>query len=396
MHSENQAGTGNGEHFARYSDGKSAAARDASLRLDLSGLEITLPSGERFRWPYEGLQSSEPLRPYSVDVLLTSKDAEGRTLFVPGVTFVRELATRAPHLTIKARRWRHARPWLLTTAVVAAAIGAIVFTGWSPAQSVARLLPESWRERLGEAAIRSMAEDRKRCTNAVGIAALERLSSRLSLAAGPGRKFRIAVVDWSLLNAFAVPGNQIIVTRELVEKAESPDEVAGVIAHEMGHGLELHPETGIIRAIGMSAAVELMLGGSGGTLANLGLVLAQLGYTRAAEREADQRAIELLRKAEISNEGLKNFFKRVSAEEGDYGGSGGEQPKDDGEKPKSDDGGRKTSAKSSPLDLLRTHPPTAERAELLRSQPPYPATPALDPSSWRDLKSICSVTTPAP
>ena len=386
MHSDTPAT----EHYARFGDGKSAAARDCTVRLDLSGLEITLANGpERFRWPYDTLDAGEPIRPHSVDVLLSSKSAAGATLFVPGTAFVRELATRAPHLSTRAQRWRHVRPWLIAAAAVAAVIAAIVVTGWSPAQAVARLLPESWRDRLGDAAIRSMAEDRKRCTNPVGLAALDRMSARLSGAAGAADKFRIVVVDWSLLNAFAVPGNKIVMTRELIEKAESADEVAGVLAHEMGHGLELHPESGIIRAIGMSAAVELMMGGSGGTLANLGLVLAQLGYTRVAEREADQHAIEVLRKAEISNEGLKNFFKRVSDEEG------AESDAEGGDK-KSGDDTPTTATKTNPFDLLRTHPPTAERAELLRRQPPYPATHALDPASWRDLKSICAATSPAP
>lgn len=67
------------------------------------------------------------------------------------------------------------------------------------------------------------------------------------------------VVDWDLLNAFAVPGNKILLTKELIEKADGPEEVAGVLAHEMGHGIALHPETGIIRAVGLAAALELMM-----------------------------------------------------------------------------------------------------------------------------------------
>ena len=45
-----------------------------------------------------------------------------------------------------------------------------------------------------------------------------------------------------------------------------------------------------------------------------------------------------------------------------------------------------------PFDLLRTHPPTKEREDLVRNQPDYPATPALDEASWQDLKSVCAST----
>jgi predicted Zn-dependent protease len=57
----------------------------------------------------------------------------------------------------------------------------------------------------------------------------------------------------------------------------------------------LHPETSLVRVIGMSAAVELLLGGGSGTLANLGVLLTQLSYTRQAEEEADVEALSRLR-----------------------------------------------------------------------------------------------------
>ena len=91
-----------------------------------------------------------------------------------------------------------------------------------------------------------------------------RLTERLSKAAPGSEPFNVRVYDWSLMNAFAVPGGQIVLTKGLIDKAETPDEVAGVLAHEMGHGIEMHPETGIIRSIGLAAAVEVMLGGAGG------------------------------------------------------------------------------------------------------------------------------------
>ena len=388
-----------GEYFGRFSDGRSAAARDASVRLDLSGLEIAAGT-ERLRWPYETLTSSEPIRPHAVDVVLSSKTARSATLFVPDAKFAREIARRAPHLSHGQQRWRHMRPWLITAAIAGGLALLLTLSGWSPSQSIAKMLPMSWRDRLGDAAISSMAEDRRRCTNSVGVAALARMADRLSNAAGGANQFRIVVVDWDMLNAFAVPGDKIIMTRELIEKAAGPDEVAGVLAHEMGHGIELHPETGIIRAIGMSAAVELMMGGSSGTLANLGLVLAQLGYTRAAEREADLHAVDLLRKASISTQGLQDFFKRVSVEEGadDEAQQQPESADKDSSASKPSDAPqapKRRTAKSNPIDLFRTHPPSEERAELLRRQPPYPATPALDASEWRDLKAICSATSAA-
>lgn len=342
------------------------------MRLALQGLEIEAGEGRVRRvWPYDGLKSAEPIRPSAIDVLLSSASDPGASLFVPGPAFAAELAAYAPQLTAKAERWRHVRPWLAIAGFVAAFISIIYAAGWSPVYSIAAALPDSWRQRLGDEARASMTEGHDVCVDASGRAALDQLSRRLSQAADQARPYKITVYDWSLTNAFAVPGGQIVLTRGLIEKAQSADEVAGVLAHEMGHGIALHPETGIIRAIGLSAAVEVMMGGSGGALANIGLMLAQLGYTRAAEREADAQALTLLKGAGIAPQGLGDFFARI-------------------EKGESEDGDLSKALK--PFSILRTHPPTAERAALVRSQARYPATPALDARSWQDLRSICRTT----
>lgn len=363
------------ETYARFSDGKSAAARDTSVKLGLTGVEIREANSARVTtWPYPSLSAGEPLRTHAIDVLLNSTAQPGASLFVPSPEFARALRKSAPHLTAGAERWRSARPWVYGAAAAVGLIAAVYAAGWSPIRSLASTLPQTWRERLGESAVASMTDGYKLCVADDGVQALNALSLRLSKAAGMDTPFKVAVYDWPLLNAFAVPGGQIIMTKGLIEKAGSADEVAGVLAHEMGHGIELHPETGIIRAIGLAAAVELMMGGSGGALANMGLLLAQIGYTRTAEHEADIQALRLLKQAAIANRGLGDFFKRVQAiEDEDKFGKTLKQ-----------------------YNLLRTHPPTAEREKLVREQPDYPATPALDAQRWQDLKGICSKTAQPP
>ncbi|MBX9684853.1 MAG: M48 family metallopeptidase [Hyphomicrobium sp.] len=362
------------EYYARFSDGKSAGARDATVTLGLSGLEIVQASPHvREVWSYANLRSGEPLRERAVDALLRSTASAGASLFVPGQPFAAALMMRAPHLTARAERWRHARPWIGLAVVIAATGAAVYVSGWSPARAIATGLPDSWRQRLGQQAITSMTEGYKKCVDPRGLDALRSLNDRLADATGTGRPFTIVVYDWPLTNAFAVPGDQIVMTQGLLAKAESADEVAGVLAHEMGHGIELHPETGIIRAVGLAAAVELMMGGSSGGLANIGLILAQLGSTRTAEREADLQALRVLRQAQISPAGLGNFFKRMLALE------------------KKDD----MPSQLKQFDILSTHPPTEERRALVERQEPYAATSALSKAAWNDLKGICAITVEA-
>ncbi|MBL8566943.1 MAG: M48 family metallopeptidase [Hyphomicrobiaceae bacterium] len=355
----------------RFSDGQTAAAHNVRVAFHERGLVILRDGEEQLIWPYGALATAEPLSTHAVDALVSYRYQPGASLFVPSGGFARRLAELAPHLTTSAARRRAATPWLWAAAGVVVIGIAISAMQLSPARTIASMMPDNVRNALGERTIRAMTEGRKVCETPAGLRAVDTLSHRLTGAVPTGNRFQITVVDWGLVNAFATPGNRIVLTRGLIAKAGGPDEVAGVLAHEMGHGIELHPETGIVRSIGLAAAVELMLGG-GGTVGNLGAMLLQLSYSRQAEREADERALDMLRGAGISANGIADFFRRI---EGLSAGSN-----------EGDGGGGVTG-------MLSTHPATADRLRRIAAAPRYPSTPALSPADWQAMKTMCG--TPA-
>jgi predicted Zn-dependent protease len=354
-------------YVARFSDGKSAESRDVLVTLSDRGVMIERPGEpDPLIWPFGALSSAEPLSSYSIDALLAYSYQPGASLFVADTAFARRLAEAAPHLTARAQRLRVAKPWFYAASVTALVAAGIWMAGLSPSRAIARMLPDSAREALGDQVLASMTKNRATCTAPAGVAALDALTDKLSKAAGGTTRFKVVVVDWELLNAFATPGERIVLTRGLIEKAKSPDEVAGVLAHEMGHGLEMHPETGIVRSIGLAAGAELLLGGSGGGLANIGLLLTQLSYSRDAEREADEQALQLLKIAGVSPQGLIDFFDRVLEIENKEGGGG--------------------------PGVLRSHPQTQERRSRVAAAQTYATVPALDADAWAALKSVCTAT----
>lgn len=375
MHSDDHATLFDG----RYGDGQSATTRDVGVRLVTGGVEIIGDAGTpSLVWPYETLHAAQPLTSREIDVLLSSSIAPDGTLFVPAGSFARALGLRAPHLVASHQRWRAARPWLAASAAAVALVAVAVAADWSPARTLGGLMPDRTRAMLGRHVVHSMSAGRRVCNEPKGRAALDRLVGRLVGASG-GAKFNVVVVDWGLVNAFAAPGEQIVLTQGLVTRAESADEIAGVLGHEMGHGIERHPETGIVRALGLSAAVDLMLGGSSGMVASTGVLLAQLSYTRDAEREADRHALRLLKLAGISPQGLAQFFKRMSPDrKGTTTSKSATTSHPDARR-----------RSGSPLDLLSTHPDMGERVAAIAAAPSYPATPALSAEDWAALKSIC-------
>jgi predicted Zn-dependent protease len=311
-------------------------------------------------WAYAELAAASPVRSGTSEILLRHVGDPDATLFVSDREFVAALVARAPRLTSRAQRWRVARPLLAGCAALVVLVAALWFLDVSPARGLARLMPDEVRQSLGRQVVMSMSQGRGTCQMPEGQAALERLISRLSPGTGATR-FTVSVIDWSQLNAFAAPGEQIVLTRGLLDQAKSPDEVAGVLAHEMGHGLELHPEAGIIRAIGISTAAEIVLGGSSSALANIGVLLMQLGYTRAAEHQADVHALRILEQAKVSPRGIADFFRRIDERDGPIGN----------------------------VSILSTHPQSAERARLAESRATYPTTQALSDADWDALRSIC-------
>ena len=368
-----------------HSDGRVATASSISVRFTGGGLELRGEDAEDANtWPYDLLRSSVPLGDGATDVLLSVAPDYRETLFVSDPSFSRLLLARAPALSRARQRWHGLKPGLAVLAAVVLIVSSMWLLDLHPAQAVARLLPQEARVTMGSAVVRSMAKDRKVCETPASKAALDRLTSRLAAAASDKPiPARVMLLDWSLVNAFAVPGGQIILTRGLVQRAGSADEVAGVLAHELGHTLELHPEVGIIRALGLAAATQLAFAGSQGTVSNIGLVLTQLRYTRIAEREADAHALRMLKGAGISAKGFGDFFERL-----------------EGKTPGEEKNGKGAGAPDLSV-ILQTHPATADRIAMVRAQATYPATAALSNEDWRALREACGPpavrpATPAP
>jgi predicted Zn-dependent protease len=358
------------------SDGRSASARPVEVGLAGSDLELLTPEGlPAGLWPYELLSSGVPLRAKAADVLLSLQPEGSQTLFVADPAFAGQLLGRAPALSAARQRWRALRPGLAAvSAVLAVALGTWFFE-LDPARAVARNMPQKSREVLGRNFVTALTKDYKACETPASRAALDRLTQRLTAAASSSpMPVRVMLLDWRLVNAFAMPGGQIILTRGLVQTAGSADEVAGVLAHELGHALELHPETGLVRAMGLTAATQLIFAGSAGTVSNVGVVLTQLRYTRIAEREADVHALRMLKGAGISNKGFGDFFERL-----------------EGKRPAAEAG-----KSIAGLELIRTHPQTAERIAMVRAQAAYASTPALSAEDWKALREACGPIAPRP
>lgn len=121
-------------------------------------------------------------------------------------------------------------------------------------------------------------------------------------------------------NAFALPGGIIVLTDELVEVADSIDEVAAVLAHEIGHVEMRHAMRSVLQNSIIAAAVTAVTADAasiGAAVAGLPAVLAQTSYSREFENDADMFAFDLLKQKGRSPEAFAAIMTRLAAERGE-------------------------------------------------------------------------------
>ena len=185
--------------------------------------------------------------------------------------------------------------------------------------------------------------------------------------------FKLHVVEDSTVNAFALPGGHVVFHSGLLLRAEDPEEVLGVLGHELAHVTERHSLRQMVGTAGLFLLVQSLLGDASGLVAiaaDGGLQLLTLEFSRDFEREADDTGLETLRRAEIDPRGLVRFFQKLHDEQLE-----GEE------------------ALGEVLTLLSTHPTSLERIERLESElggPDdgstlrSPGRPALDFDAFQD------------
>ncbi|HEY7610080.1 MAG TPA: M48 family metallopeptidase [Alphaproteobacteria bacterium] len=355
-----------------FSDGHTAEKRPVTVRLGASALGLRGPKGEALAdWPYRELRLVEEVYA-GQPVRLRAKSGGDARLVVREPHFLDALGRHAPQLrTANLQRSRALPRALAWGAATLATLVGLYFGLPLLAEPVAGLMPLAWEERMGQnvrgQVLALLARNAKECAAPQGRAALEGLVKRLAGTVESRYTFRVMVVDSPVVNAFAAPGGYIVVFRGLVDKASSGEEVAGVLAHEMGHVIERHGTEALIRQLGMNAVLGAMLGdasGIGSTAADIGSQLAVLSYGRAAEREADRVGVSMLNRADIRGAGLVAFFQRVGKE------SGG------------DDRGV--------LRYLGTHPPTGERAADIEARA-IGKGDAMSAAEWQALRTVCTI-----
>ena len=229
---------------------------------------------------------------------------------------------------------------------------------------VAPYVPYDLQRRLGESVAEDLTGDQPLCQGRAGLAAINGLATRLAKAADYPHPVSVRIVKGGPVNAFTLPGGILVFYSDLIDQAKDSSQVAGVVAHEIGHAVHYHPMKGLARQYGVDLMVKLVSGGYSdllNTLTSGGNLLLALRNGRAFERDADATGVALLEKLDLRADGVSRFFERMLEK----------QPVD----------------MASVIGIWSSHPPTAERIAATRR--PATGQPAFTDTEWKALRNVC-------
>jgi predicted Zn-dependent protease len=356
-----------------YLDGRTAARQPATVRLMREGLELTTAAGGTRLWRYRELRQTQGS--YAGEEVRLERGGElPETLLIPDAAFLQSLHEAAPDVGLRFHdpRRRSARlKWTIVAAGGVLAVTVAIYLWGIPvlAALVTPHVPVAWEEALGRSAVSYLAPPERRCGDPALGAAMDAIVARL-LAAGPPSPYtmRVYVVNRPVVNALAVPGGHVVVFHGLLERTSTPEELAGVMAHELQHILRRHTTRAVIQDMGTGLLLMALTGDVTGPLAyglETARALGELRYSRRAEEEADVEGMKMLLAARVAPAGMITFFGKIQKEEG-------AQPK--------------------ALTYLSSHPMPAERiarlkalAEAWRGAP----EPLLPTADWPVLIKRC-------
>ncbi|MGH7021886.1 MAG: M48 family metallopeptidase [Brevundimonas sp.] len=343
----------------RLYDGLSSRPATVEVEWGDDGLRFATDGGEARSWARDGLKV---VREGDQARLSHPSEPDARLVLVLG-----DWTALGGSVAVEKRgRVRETR-LVIGLAAVGLSVTAFVFWGVPVfAGPLARATPIEMEQKMGESFDAQMGAMFHRCEGAAGQGVLDQLGAQLAAQADTPFDVRVRAVQAPFVNAFALPGGAILVTDDLIREAETPDELAAVVAHEVAHIEKRHVMQAVWRSLGVGLLLDAVVGGGTGAGQQAVLLAGQatdLRYGRDAELEADARGQALLTAAGMSSQGMAPFFARMHGE--------GEDKR-----------------LATAAEFVSTHPDSARRAQRARAYEKAGAS-ALAPGEWAAVRASC-------
>ncbi|HCK69595.1 MAG TPA: hypothetical protein DHW17_09960 [Nitrospina sp.] len=361
-------------------DGRSSQKHLVDVELTPQEIILKAPGDKPIRWAYPQLRWAADTSPFHIEHC--AEGDEGlETLVVDDPDFYRSVLEIAPK-SFSSRENESKFNWkLYSVGILVLIFSAYVFIKTVPsflADQMVEKIPIEWEVTVGQSILKMLPVAQKPDPEVLKVLqdTVDFLKESL-----PGNPYdlKVYILPVEQVNALALPGGPIVIFEGLIDKAESPEELAGVLAHEIQHILLRHSTRGILRNLAKSMLVTLFLGDVNSVMEGIVQLAGQLetlGLSREMEAEADQKGMELILAANIDPHGMIRIFKKLMQE--DF--SQKKLPK-----------GKPVSEENDLSSYFSTHPSSQNRLARLekqmRSHENRIWTPLFPNLDWNEIKS---------
>ena len=302
-------------------DGRSSQKHLVDVELTPQAIILKAPGDKPIRWAYPQLRWAADTSPFHIEHC--AEGDEGlETLVVDDPDFYRSVLEIAPK-SFSSRENESKFNWkLYSVGILVLIFSAYVFIKTVPsflADQMVEKIPIEWEVTVGQSILKMLPVAQKPDQEVIKVLqdTVDILKQSLQ-GTPPPYDLKVYILPVEQVNALALPGGPIVIFEGLLYKAESPEELAGVLAHEIQHILLRHSTRGILRNMAESMLVTIFLGDMNSVMEGIVQLAGQLetlGLSREMEAEADQKGMELILSANIDPHGMIRIFEKLMQEE---------------------------------------------------------------------------------
>ena len=358
------------EYDAFFYDGQSASRYDARVRITSEGLSVGYNDNPGLEWQYKDIRQNEEVYSTSETHLINLNYPNQKLIvlephflsvvkkFFPSIKFYE------PPRLISIRRM--AILGLVLLLILLPVFYFILIPSFS--EIVAKRIPVSFEKELSAPYLSMLVPEESLCNNSESYKKIENIFSSLTATIPESKyEFKLFIVKSDIMNAFALPGGYVVIYSELLENTDRPEQLAGVMAHEIQHITKRHGTEALVKDYSLGFLISAITNDTQTMQTTLGLAkfIGLMKYSRESETEADVEGMKMLKNAKVDPKGMVEFFEILNKHSGGFSGS---------------------------LEYISSHPQTTDRIYKLRELSrgvDFEPVGFYSDKDWKEIKKIC-------
>jgi beta-barrel assembly-enhancing protease len=226
-----------------------------------------------------------------------------------------------------------------------------------------RGLSQRTEQKIGDIVVKAVEQEKRPVKDVRTQKILNDIAAKLCASAPvPPGKVTVHLVRSAEVNAFALPGNHLVIYTGLISHCDSVEELCGVMGHEIGHIALSHVAKRLGTEIGASVLASIATGAGAETITSVIHTLSSRAFERGQEADADAFSVKTLKKAQIDPDAFAGFMQKMAEMNGDT---------------------------PEILEWVSTHPDSKKRVAAIREMSLQPGRyqKPVDSTNWQILKN---------